>query len=244
MSDRPLFVRIRELAAKGRLDAMLPPRTDDLLPWPDWFGVMSFVLLVGAGIAISMFAVEERPPGVDADFDHPSFLAGLSMIALAGACWVMARVTVPRWQRQRKKLGRRGVIVPAAIVQANAAWYDPDNEAHLPGSVVVSFDPAAREAPDRVRAVASAVADLGESDRRELPAGHVVLAWAVYHGFAPHRSLAVPEELCGGLERCWLVSTRLPARPLRHEGTCVALALSGDASRDAVAVLPEDLARA
>jgi hypothetical protein len=241
MTDRTLLDHVRRLAKSDKLDEHLPDVEGASGIWTLWFWIVSWFAYASAGIAIAFFALEDRPPDTETDFDHPSVYTALLLIPFGALCWLMSHLTVPKCTRRRKKLGRRGQLVPGAIVQVNGMWYEPDNQDPAPGSVVISFDPVAAEQPGRVQDVARALAALKRADRRVLPDDQVELAWDLYHEMGPLPSKPVPASLSQGLQDCWLVTTPLPPRPLRHGDELIVLALRGDPSHEAVAVLPEEI---
>jgi hypothetical protein len=239
MTLEALRDRLRTLLRKGELDKVLAPTDDDALPWSTWFEVNVWMATVGAAAAIYAVAVRERP--ADARPSAAELVPAAALVVLVLAFKVLAKVAVPRWQRRRRALVGRGRFVPAALVQANTAWFADDNEQWLPASIVVSFDAAAAEQPTRLELVAGRLQRAKETDRRQLAPDEAWLAWDLYHELGPLSARAIPAALCGGLRDCWLASVLLPPRPLRLGDLPLVVALPDDRSPGAASALPAEL---
>ncbi|MCA8975881.1 MAG: hypothetical protein KDC98_14260 [Planctomycetes bacterium] len=233
--------RVRRLAKADELDKKLlfPDRSN--LPWSEWLSIMHWIAWVAAGIAVAVFALADRPPGVDADFAHPSFLTALALIPFGAVCWLLSFVVVPRWERTRRRLGRRGAILPAAIVMVHTQWFEEDDDRPWWGMVAFSFDPKALAEPQRLRDIGRSLFALKEVDRRTLPEDQVRVAWTLYHEMGPVRSQPVPAALSHGLAGCFMANVQFPPDALIDDGLLVALALPDDRSPDAAALLTSEL---
>ena len=132
----------------------------------------------------------------------------------------------------------KGMVVPAAIVQASPMWGQLD---WVWGIVLVSRDPSVVQDPGQLVDAAKGLFDLKWQDRGALPDAHAEIAWTLYHEVSPVRSLPVPKELSGGLEHAMMATVMLPADPLRSGDLLLALALPDEFDPQAVVVLPEDV---
>jgi hypothetical protein len=233
---------LRALEKRDKLEKLLAPGLTPELPWhdmvwllqvPAWIGLVLWIV----GMANRATESQSAPPPEEIGW---LLVLGLVVLALR----FLGPLLRSRRQRLRDRVRRQGELVPAAMVMVNDAWFRDDNDRWLPGVVVLSFDPAVRGAPAKLKAVAARLFALKGVDRRTLPPAHADLAWSLYHEMGPLRSRPVPPELCDGLARCWMVCALLPPRPLWDGELLQALALEGEPSPEAVAVLPAAVAPA
>jgi hypothetical protein len=234
-SESGLREHLRRLDDIGRLGKLLD-RRPHWLPWGEiawWlqfgaFGGVAAGWLRGARLASETGSI---PAG------ERAWLHGLLVLALAlrfGARWLRSD-----WERRFDRVLEAGELVPAAVAQANDRHFAPGNTESWPGAVVISFDPRATSRPELLHGIAARVEALRRVDRRTLPSRHAEVAWTVFHEMHPVRSIPIPGDLTDGVRDCVLATVMLPARPLVRDGLLRALALRGDSSPDALAILPE-----
>ena len=93
---------------------------DEGLPWNDFVWMLQFPAFVGAAIQITIMGMnakpeDEAPPAED--------LLWMLLLVLVG---LVARFLHPlfrsRVQRLRRRLRRKGAVLPAAVVQASSMW--------------------------------------------------------------------------------------------------------------------------
>lgn len=235
MNLREIGVRLRALEKKKKLEKLLAP-SEEGLPWSEVLAILVFLGTIGLAIhmvRMGMAAVEAKQPPSGED------LLWMVCFALVVVSLRVARLFArTRSERLRIKVRRHGLVVPAAIVQANDGFFDPDNDQWWPASVLLSFDPKVMDQPELLARVARRVAALKRMDRRTLPAGQALVAWDLYHEMGPLPSVPVPEDLTEGLRDCIVATVMLPPQPLREGPLLVCLAVPGQASSSAVAVVP------
>ncbi|HZN40327.1 MAG TPA: hypothetical protein VFD82_16090 [Planctomycetota bacterium] len=227
--------QLRALERAGKLEKLLAPN-DDGMPWADLCWLLQFPAFLGAGIHIArmgMAAAERKASPPDED------IAWLVVLVLVAA---VLRFGYPllrtRAQRVRLKVRRSGLLLPAAVVQCNDQFFAEGNEQWVPGTLLVSFDPQVLSEPERLAKASERLFALKHADRRTLPLAHAAIAWDLYHEMGPTRSLVVPPELSEGLKDCVMVTAMLPPKPLASGRMFTALAVRGDMSPEAVAVIP------
>lgn len=229
--------RLRDLEKQGKLEKMLGLR-DDTMPWGDIVWMLQWPGWIGVGIQIwrmanAATATKDVPPAE---------MAWCVVLALVAAGLGLAgRFVRTKEQRVRQRLRRSGLVVPAALVQANDAFFDADNDRWLPASVLVSFDPAVVDRPETLARVAKSLFAMRRADRRTLRPAHAAIAWTLYHEMGPTPSIVVPPELTEGLRDCVLVSAMLPPKPALVQSLFVCLALPGETSPAGAAVLAADV---
>ncbi len=229
--------RLRDLEKEGRLEKLLGQR-DDAMPWGDIVWMLQWPGWIGVGIQIWRMA---NAATVTKDVP-PAEMAWCVILALVAAGLGLAgRFVRTKEQRVRQRLRRRGLVVPAALVQANDAFFDPGNDRWLPGSVLVSFDPAVVDRPETLARVGKSLFAMRRADRRTLRPEHAAIAWTLYHEMGPTPSIAVPPELTEGLRDCLLVSAMLPPKPALWQSLFVCLALPGESSPAGAAVVAADV---
>jgi hypothetical protein len=227
--------RLLDLEAKGQLEKRLAAR-DETLPWSDLLSLLQYPAILGVAIHVVFLANAGGLPA------RAEFLWLVALAAVALALRYGSGLARTPAQRLRLRLREHGALAAGAIVQANDAWFADANDRWLPGNVLVCFDANAWREPARLVAAAQRLFALRAADRRSLPPEHAALAWKLYHEIGPTASWSVPSDLCGGLKDCWLVSAMLPPEPLRDGELLVVLALPGETSPEAVALLPADIA--
>lgn len=238
MNPTELRKHLDRLEKDGKLEKLLESRVEEL-PWADFSWAMQFPALIGLMIQVVSMATAARPadqgpPAVEIAW---TLLLALVMLVLRYG-WPLLRSAR---ERRRLRLRRRGWVVPAAIVQVNAQFHAHDNTEWCPGSLLLSADPQAFANPKLLLEAADRIGELGTKDRRQMPAAHAEVAWAIYHEMVHVKSVPVPPELAGGLGNCMLVSVHVPPQPLQAAGTLWALTLADDLSPDAVAILPNSV---
>jgi hypothetical protein len=230
-----LLERLRELEARGRLEKVLVAR-DEALPWTEVLWLLQYPAMLGVAIHVVCMANAAAATGGAPPAIAFVWLVVLALVAIAlRHGWRFARTPA---QRLRVRLREHGVLAAGAIVQVNDAFWGEDNDQWLPGSVLVSFDPDAWQRPEALAASARRLFALRDSDRRTLPPEQAALAWDLYHSMWLVQSSRVPSELCDGLRDCWLATAMFPPLPLRDGELLVVLALPGETSPDALALLP------
>ena len=229
-----ISTRLRELDRQSKLEKLLAP-VDETLPWAEILNVLHWPAMIGIAIHVCCMALvaKEQPPS-RGDIGWLALLVFVAIVLKFGS--PLART---RMQRLRRQLRRRGLVVPAAIVQANHAFHAPDNKQWLPASLLVAFDPAVLQRPEALAGAAERLFALKGADRRTLPPDHVPIAWSLYHEMGPVASVPVPPELVDGLRDCVLASVMLPPQPLRSTDLLLCLGLSGQPSPHAIAVIPQ-----
>lgn len=238
MNFQPIERRLAELRKQGKLEEVLHQRVETL-PWSEILYVFHYVAIAGLGVHIVRMAMtasqtKERP--ADAEF---LWFVVLAFVAVAlRIASLFARTKAERVMRKVRKHGR---CVPAAIVQANPAFFAPGNDQWVPADLLVSFDENAMRSPERLSAVARRLESLRHLDRRTLPPEQAEIAWGLYHEMGPRPSDPVPAALSEGLRDCLLVSVMLPPRPLLEDDCLVGLAIANELSPFAVAVLPAEV---
>lgn len=231
----PLEIRKRldELERASKLEKALDSGGGGA-PWAEIVWMLQFPAMIGLAIQVTRIALAAKP---DDPGPPPAEMAWAAVLVLPMlVCRFGWKLFRSARERTQARLRRKGLVVLGAIVQANDRFFDDDNEDWLPGSVLVSFDPKAR--PEALEASAQKINALKGQDRRTLPPAQAALAWDLYHEMGPTSSLPVPPELVGGLRDCLLVSAMLPPQPLAVDECLWVLALPGERSGDAVAVLP------
>lgn len=241
ISARDLRTRLDYLEQKSKLEKLLAKDDDPVLSRADMAFVLTLFAYLGVFlhiVAMVNTATETKQAPSDVEF------AWFVLLALvAAALHYGGKLLRSRRERLLLRLRRRGEALPAALVMVNNAWFAEDNTQWWPGAIVVSTDPRAAREPELLQATAKAIFGLRGMDRRTLPADQVELAWTVYHEMGPSPSQPVPAALCHGLRDCVLASVKLPPEPLANGPLLAALALPGEASPDAVRVLPATVMR-
>lgn len=226
--------RLRDLERQGALENLLAPHVE--MPFADLIGLLQYPAFVAAAVHLTRMGLAARGtaarPG-DGDLLWLVLLLGIAVLLRFGSA---------RWQGRdaivRQRVRRKGLLLPAAIVQANDSFGDPDNVEWRAANLLVSFDEAVLAEPARLVRAAERLLDLKFADRRMLPSAEAALAWDLYHEMGPVVSLPVPVQRAEGLRDAWLVSAMLPPQPLRVGDSLLVLALRGERSPHAVAVLP------
>jgi hypothetical protein len=234
MNIHQLLTRLDELRRRKQLAALLPKRPDGRMPWASWLSALWYLGFLAAGVALAVAAINSKQPDVVRAQVTVAVVLGLLGLLARG----LAFVAVPREERIRNRLCRSGSLVPGAMLQANNRFFDDDNQEPLPGNLLISFDHRALERPERLTAVAASVARLKGADRRTLPAPLAAIAWDLYHELGPTLTLPLPPEHADGLLHTFVISALLPPRPERLGDVFAVLALRGDLSWHAAAVLP------
>ena len=227
--------QLRELERAGKLEKLLAPN-DDGMPWADLCWQLQFPAFLGAGIHITrmgMAAADRQASPPDEDLLWLVVLVLVAAVLRFGYPLLRTRA----W-RVRLKVRRFGLLLPIAVVQCNDKFFAEGNEQWVPGTLLVSFDPQLLSEPERLGKAAERLFALKHADRRTLPLAHAAIAWRLYHEMGPTRSLSVPPELSEGLKDCVMVSGMLPPKPLASGRMFTALAVHGEMSPEAVAVVP------
>jgi len=209
---------------------------DEGLPWNDFVWMLQFPAFVGAAIQITIMGMNARP-----EDDMPpaeDMLMALLLILLGLGMRFLHPLFRSQRQRLRRRLRRKGLVVPAKVVQASPMWGQLD---WVWGIVVFSRDPAVLEAPERLVDAARGLFELKWQDRGGLPDAHAAIAWTLYHEISPVRSQRVPDQLANGLKDCVMATVMLPAEPLRSGDLLMALVLPDELDPYAVAVLPDEV---
>ncbi|MCK5940878.1 MAG: hypothetical protein KAI24_02815 [Planctomycetes bacterium] len=226
---------LTRLEKKDDLEAMLAP-ADEGLPWHDFVWMLQFPAYIGIAIHVAVMGANARPEDDLPPDAEILWLLFLVMIALA--LKFLHPLFRNRIQKLRRRVRRKGLVVPAAIVQASPNWGQTD---WAWGTVVISRDPSVLQDTERLVDAARGLFDLKWADRRELPEAHAKIAWGLYHEITPLRSQPVPDELANGLRDCIVATVQLPAEPLRSGALMLALALPDERDPHAVAMLPDDV---
>jgi hypothetical protein len=163
------------------------------------------------------------------------FTRGPVLVAICAARWV-----VPSAERCRRLL-KNGVVVPAAVVQANSQWSDAENADWQPATILWSAAVGPPAAAADLRQVAGALFALKHQDRRALPLEQARLAWDLYHEMGPGPALPVPSELAQGLRDLRMGSAMLPPRAAVGDGPLFVLILPGRADAGPPPVLAPSL---
>lgn len=239
MNLAAIGVRLRELDENGKLDKLLG-ESDDSMPWADIVEMLQWPAMIGIAIHVWQLAnlasaTKASPPPAEIGW---LFLLVLVALGLRYG----SRFLRTQKERLRRRLRRRGLVVPATLVQANNGFFEPDNDKPWPATVLVSFDPTVVDRAETLARVGNRVFGLKRADRRTLSPEHAALAWDLYHEMGPTKVLPVPADLTEGLRDCVLVSVTLPAQPLEIGPSIVCLALPGESSPIGVAVLPASIA--
>ena len=224
---------LTRLEKKDDLEKLLAD-ADEGLPWNDFVWMLQFPAFIGAAIQITVMGMnakpeDDMPPGEDMAW-------ALLLILLGLVCRFLHPLFRSKVQSLRRRLRRKGLVVPARHVQASPMWGQLD---WVWGIVVYSHDPAVLQDPDKLTETAKGLFDLKWQDRSALPGAHAEIAWTLYHEISPVRSLPLPAELCHGLKDCMMATVMLPAEPLRSGDLLLALTLPKERDPAAVAVLPE-----
>lgn len=224
---------LTRLEKKDDLEKLLADAGEGL-PWNDFVWMLQFPAFVGAAIQITIMGMNAKP---DDDSPPAEDMLWMLLLVLVG---LAARFLHPlfrsRVQRLRRRLRRKGLVAPAAVVQASGMWGQLE---WVWGIVLCSRDPAVVAEPGRLVDAARGLFELKWRDRATLPDAHAEVAWLLYHELSPVRSVPVPEDLVGGLQDCAVTTVMLPAAPVRDGELLAALILPGDLDPRAVAILPE-----
>ncbi len=126
-------------------------------------------------------------------------IALIAVVSIAVALRFNARA-----ERPDRTLFSKGVIVPAAVVQANSGLFDEDDEDDLPGSMLVSFDPYFARHPAALVRLASSVFSWKNAPLDQLPPDARRIGWDLRTelGGLPPRPVA---PAIGGRPDTWLV---------------------------------------
>lgn len=224
---------LTRLEKKDDLDKLLADAGEGL-PWNDFVWMLQFPAFVGAAIQITIMGMNAKPDDESPPAEDMLWMLLLVLVGLA------ARFLHPlfrsRVQRLRRRLRRKGLVAPAAVVQASGMWGQLE---WVWGIVLCSRDPAVVAEPGRLVEAARGLFELKWQDRATLPDAHAEVAWLLYHELSPVRSVPVPADLAGGLQDCTVTTVMLPAAPVRDGDLLAALVLPGDLDPRAVAILPE-----
>ena len=237
MNLSALREHLRKLERKGQLEKQLAKHV--AMPWSELADLLQYPAWIGFAVCFVRTFLHHSEGAKTSDADA-IWLLGLLFAALVlrfGHGWLRSPA-----ERLRRRVRRKGLLVPAAIVQANTAFGAADNREWQPAALLIAFDPRVVQEPQRLLRAAGAVFALKHADRRQLPADRARIAWDLYHEMGPVRSLPVPADLAEGLQDCQLVSVMLPPQPLRVGDLCMVLTVPGERSHHAVAALPASLA--
>lgn len=234
MNLADLRSRLSRSEKAGDLEKLLN-QTDDGLPWNDFVWMLQFPAFLGAGILVAYMASDARPE----DSSPPAGqLLALAVLALCGtAMHFLHPFFRNREQKLQYRLRKKGLVVPAALVQANAMWGQVDEWVY--GNVLVSLDPDVVSQPNLLVDAAKNVFAIKSADRSTLPKDQRETAWMLYNELAPIRAVKVPESLTPGLSKCLMASVLLPPEALSEGSLLFALALPHELDPNAIAVLPE-----
>lgn len=121
-----------------------------------------------------------------------------------------------RAERLDRALFSEGMIVPAALVQANDDLFDPEGEEDLPGAVLVSFDPYYTRHPAALVRLASSVFSWKHTPFDRLPPDARRIGWDLRTELVGLPPRPVPPAV-GGRPDTWLVDVhfRRDALPKR-----------------------------
>lgn len=227
----------------GKLAKFLP-KFEPAMPWADVISVLPYVFyaaifvhlcrMVLAAAELQKAGGEPRPP--TGDVLWLVVLVVLSQFARFG--WALVRT---REESIGHRLRRKGKLLPAAIVQANQNYYDPDNEDPWPGVVLLSFDPKALERPELLDELAQDLARLKHADRSRLSPEHAAVSWWLFHEMGPIESLPIPPDLTRGLAECQMSCVTLAPGDYEHEGRPWVLALRKSRSPLGVSTIPRSV---
>lgn len=131
--------------------------------------------------------------------------------------------------------------MPAAIVQANQNFYDPDNAGIAAGRGVLSLDRKALERPGLLDEIAQDLARLEHADRTQLAPEHAAVSLRLFHEMGPIESLPIPSDLTRGLAECQMLCVTLAPGDDEHEERPWALALQSPRSPLGVSMIPRTL---
>ncbi|MFT4515597.1 MAG: hypothetical protein ACI89X_004941 [Planctomycetota bacterium] len=234
MNLADLRSRLSRSEKKGDLEKLLN-QTDDELPWHDLIWMLQFPAFLGAGILVAYMASAANPEDTGPPVGQ---MLALAILVLCGtAMHFLHPFFRNRVQKLQRRLRKKGLVVPVALVQANSMWGQVDE--WLYGSVLVSLDPDGVTQPNLLVAAAENVFALKSADRSTLPKDQRETAWNLYNELAPVRAVKVPESLTPGLSKCLLASVLLPPEALCEGSLLFALALPNDLDPNAIAILPE-----
>jgi len=228
--------RLSKLERKEDLEKLLAT-VDEGLPWHDFVWMLQFPAYIGAAIQVTMMGMnakegDDGPPGEE--------MAWLLLLVLIGvAMKFLHPLFRNKLQKLRRRVRKKGFVLPAALVQANSLWGQVENWVH--GSVLICFDPNIVNKPELLTEAAKSVFALKGVDRSTLPKDQRALAWSLYHELAPVRSIKVPESLTGGLKNCIMATVQLPPEALCEGSLLFALAVPDNLDPNAIAMLPEEV---
>lgn len=234
MNLADLRSRLSRSEKAGDLEKLLN-QNDDGLPWNDFVWMLQFPAFCGAGIVAAYMASAARPEDSSPPVDQ---LLALAILALCGtAMHFLHPLFRSREQKLQYRLRKKGLVVPVALVQANALWGHVDEWVY--GNILVSLDPDAVSQPNLLVDAAKYVFALKSIDRSTLPKDQREIAWNLYNELAPVRAVKVPDSLTPGLSKCLMASVLLPPEALSEGSLLFALALPNELDPNAIAVLPE-----
>ncbi|MGC6488615.1 MAG: hypothetical protein ACON4Z_13290 [Planctomycetota bacterium] len=226
---------LTRLEKKDDLEKLLADAGEGL-PWNDFVWMLQFPAFVGAAIQITVMGMNARP---EDEAPPAEDLLWMLLLVLVG---LVARFLHPlfrsRIQQLRRRLRRRGLVAPVAVVQASPMWGQLE---WVWGIVLCSRDPAVVTEPGRLVAAARGLFERKMQDRSGMSDAEAEIAWMLYHELSPVRSVPVPPELADGLQDCTVTTVMLPADPVRQGDLLAALVLPGELDPQAVAILPSEV---
>lgn len=228
--------RLSKLEGKEDLEKLLATE-DEGLPWHDFVWMLQFPAYVGAAIQVTVMGMsakegDDGPPGEE-------MLWLLFLVFLGVAMKFLHPFFRNKVQKLRRRVRKKGLVLPAALVQANSLWGQVDDWVY--GSVLICFDPAIVNKPDMLTLAAKEIFALKSVDRGALPKEQRAIAWSLYNELAPVRSVKVPETLTNGLKNCIMATVQLPPEALCEGELLFALAVPDNLDPNAIAMLPEEV---
>jgi len=209
-------------------------KADESLPWSDMVWLLQFPAFVGAAIQVTYMGLNAKPE--DDAPPTPEILWLVALLLIGVAMHFLHPLFRTPLQKLRLRVRKKGLVLPAAIVQANTLWGESDQWMY--GSVLISFDPDVVKQPKLLVDAAENLFALKHVDRSTLPKEQREVAWSLYNELAPVKSVKVPESLTPGLSKCIMACVLLPPEPLREGSLLFALAVPNNLDPDAVAMLP------
>ncbi len=239
MNLADLRARLTRAEKANDLEKLLN-QTDDGLPWHDFVWMLQFPAFIGAGILVAFMASDAKPQDAA---PPPAQLITLAVLGLLGAAMHFLHPFFRNQvQKKQYRVRKKGLVVPAALVQANSMWGQVDE--WLYGSVLISLDPEVVSRPNLLADAGEIIFATKDKDRSTLPKDQREVAWTLYHELVPVRSVKVPESLTPGLSKCIMASVQLPPEALCEGPLLFALALPNDLDPTAIAILPEAAGKA
>ena len=226
--------RLTRAQKADKLEKLLAA-ADEGLPWNDFVLLLQIPAFLGAAIQVAYMA-NNIPPGADGP-PAEEVLWLMVLVLLGTAMHFLHPLFRNRIQKIRHRVRTKGIVLPAAIVQANSQWGEVDDWMY--GSVLISLDPEVTHQPKLLVDAADKIFAIKHVDRSTLPHDQRAVAWSLYNELAPIRFIKVPESLTPGLSKCIMACVLLPPEPLREGPLLFALALPNELDPNAIAMLPE-----